>query len=155
MTLGSQVFELRLPLELAPTLNEYACMKGWKRARLRTQVDERIVRELGSWSGWHAGFNQRASVVAGKVRVDRAGGRRRAVVVERHSSRRLDEVSCDVIGGKLPIDRLVQAGVLVGDSAKWLEREARWVAVRPGAGLVILSVHDLISAIPLDGDESG
>ena len=63
------------------------------------------------------------------------------------SSRRIDDVSVDVVGGKIPVDRLVQAEILVGDSAKWLEREAAWEPCEPGEGRVIVEVYDLPASL--------
>lgn len=163
------VFRLELPIEavdlgkagkplligLTPTLNAYAGMKGWARAKARTEVDRRIVVAQAAWSRWHSGVKKRAKVVGGEpVIVAVPGtGRRRLVRLVRRSSRRVDEVSVDVLGGKLPVDRLVQAEVLVGDSARWLEREAAWEPCDPGDGRVIVEVFELPASLaaPLSG----
>lgn len=76
--------------------------------------------------------------------VQREGGRRRVVVVTRVSSVRPDELSLDAhLGGKIPIDRLVQAGVLRGDSDKWLARYGVWQQASPGEGKVIIDVYEI------------
>src|SRR6185312_3049370 len=113
---------------LTPTLNQYAGMPAFKRAQMRTALDERIVPLRAYWPRWHCGVEVKHKIVGGdlvEVRVP-GSGRRRLVRVVRRSSRRVDEVTADVCGAKGPIDRLVQAQILVGDSAKWLEREAAW-----------------------------
>jgi hypothetical protein len=53
----------------------------------------------------------------------------------------------DVLGGKIPIDRLVEMGVLGGDSALWCERRGEWVAAKPGEGHLLVEVYDI------EGDE--
>jgi len=166
---GELVFRLVLPIEpvavrrgrktvlveLAPTLNEYASMPGWKRALARKAVDDRVVAERFRWPAWSSGCVDRmvisafTKVVKGKKhevvgpRPVREGGRRRAIVVTRRSSRRVDEVSTDAAGSKIATDRLVIAGVLTGDSAKWLDRSARWEPVPPGQGEVVVEVFEL------------
>jgi hypothetical protein len=165
------VFRLELPIEpvdlgkpgkpclvkLASTLNEYAGMKGWARAKARTAVDKRIVVARASWPRWHCGVQMRAKVVGGEVvKVPVAGtGRRRLVRVVRRSSRRIDEVSLDVVGGKLPVDRLKIAEIITGDSARWLEREAAWEPCDPGDGRVIVEVYDLPASLAAPRASSG
>lgn len=79
--------------------------------------------------------------------MQREGGRRRIVVVTRVSSVRPDELSVDVLGGKIPIDRLVQAGVLRGDNDKWLARYGLWQQASPGEGRVVVDVYEVGSAL--------
>lgn len=73
----------------------------------------------------------------------REGGRRRAVVITRESSVRPDEIAVDAIGGKIPLDRLVHAGVLRGDSPQWLVRYCDWKSVAPGEGRVVIDVYEI------------
>lgn len=140
-TRGPVVFEIRIPLDdtrqtakgpvtrhLAPTLNAYGSMKPWQRAILYKALDARIMAELHRWP----------------LAIQRAVRLRRAAVVTRFSSRRPDEIGVDVLGGKVPIDRLVQAGILRGDSAKDLDREAHWQPAKPGQGSLLITVHDLV-----------
>ena len=76
--------------------------------------------------------------------VMREGGRRRAVVVTRESSVRPDEESLDAhLGAKIPLDRLVQAGVLRGDSHDWLVRYGTWQRAKPGEGRVVVDVYEI------------
>ena len=145
---GVKVFEWRLPLStsrtilkgkkagkivddpLAPTLNVYASMPTWKRAKLYKALDMRILAQLAEWP-----------------RADLRGDvRRRAVRVTRHSSSMPDEITVDVIGGKVPIDRLVQRGILCGDTAKLLDREPQWVLAPPSKGYLLIEVYELRAA---------
>lgn len=76
--------------------------------------------------------------------VKRDGGRKRAVVVTRESLFRPDEESLDAhLGAKFPIDRLVQAGVLRGDSHTWLVRYGLWMFAPAGQGRVTVDVYDI------------
>lgn len=147
---GPLVFKLELPLELAPTMNEYSHTKrhAHRMKRLNQQVDTAIMIAKTTWPRWKMQnliVTRNHRIEKGKVKIttQRTGGRRRLVVVHRFSSREPDEVSCDVLGGKLPLDRLVQAEVLVDDNRKWLKREARWSPAPPRQGRLVLSVHEL------------
>lgn len=155
--LGIKVFELRLPLNvkrelpatparpakgkrpaqparpartvtrpIAPRLNEYGSMPTWQRAALYKDLDLRIMAELARWP---------ASLLRGNLRP-------RAVVVTRYSSVQPDEITVDVIGGKVPIDRMVHAGILRGDNVADLQREARWKQSPPGEGALVIEVFD-------------
>lgn len=73
----------------------------------------------------------------------REGGRRRVVVVTRESSKRPDELATDSIGGKVCLDRLVQAGVLRGDTAEWLVRYCDWKECPPSDGKVTVDVYEV------------
>ena len=140
---GAKVFEWRLPLSvdvmrvrgknagkrvkvaLCPTLNVFARLDPGQRAQLQKHLDPLILAELHKWPDW------------------RHRGRGRAVRVTRYSSMPPDEVAADSIGAKAPLDRLVAAGVLRGDSAADLQREAAWQKAKPGHGCLLLEVHDL------------
>lgn len=73
----------------------------------------------------------------------REGGRRRAVFVTRESSVRPDEEALDVMGAKIPLDRLVHAGVLRGDTHDWLVRYGTWKRAKPGEGRVVVDVYEI------------
>lgn len=73
----------------------------------------------------------------------REGGRKRIVFVTRESSKRPDELALDTIGGKAPLDRLVQAGVLRGDTSEWLARYCDWKPAAPGEGKVTIDVYEV------------
>ena len=139
--MGDLVFRLTLPLkqdagksatgkerfiEPAATLNRYSSMEPWQQEKARKLVDTLILSERSRWPSWPA------------------RGRRRGVVVTRHSSSRPDELSADVLGGKFAVDRLVRAEVLAGDTHKHLVRSAAWVRAKPGAGRLVVDVHELV-----------
>lgn len=85
-----------------------------------------------------------AKVVGAAPIMVRDGGRRRAVYVVRESSARPDEESLDGhLGAKIPVDRLVQAGVLRGDSHDWLVRYGTWKRAKPGEGRVVVDVYEI------------
>jgi hypothetical protein len=113
---------------LAPRLNEYGSLAPWQRVQLYKELDVRIMAEMGKWP-----------------RCRLMGERRpRAVRVTRYSSAMLDECTVDVIGGKVPVDRMVHAGILAGDTPALLVREARWQMAPPGKGQLLVEVHDLL-----------
>lgn len=134
---GALVFRLDLPLKVlagkgrqrpvAPTMNEYGQMPPWMRSWLYGELDTRIMVELSKHP----------------VALLRSSPRPRGVSVTRYSSAMPDEISVDVLGGKVPIDRLVKAGVLCGDRAKDLERRAEWKRCPPKAGHVLVEVYEL------------
>lgn len=130
----------------APTLNEYKGIKSYELAKLRTAVDEAILRARVKFPHWGCGVVETMQLVRGKPVRHRSGGRRRLVLVERESNRPPDELSTDAIGGKVPIDRLVAAGVLRDDNRDWLLRDARWRQASRGEGRVIVSVFELEDA---------
>lgn len=149
------VFRVELPLNLAPTMNKYSAQKryAWRMKKLNQEVDGAIMIAKSTWPRWKMAdlvVTREHRIVNGKIKVKetRTGGRRRLVVVHRFSSREPDELSCDVLGGKCPLDRLVQAEVLVDDNRRWLEREARWSMAPPRKGRVVLSVHELELSAP-------
>lgn len=123
--MSEPIFVLELPLELAPTMNVFCNMKPWQKAKVRQGVDAVI-----------------ATAVFRAGRETPACETKRKAVVTRYSSRQPDEIASDIVGGKVPIDRLVRAGILAGDSAKWLERETHWVRSKPGDGKVVVAVYD-------------
>jgi len=142
-----RIMLLELPLELAPVLNSYANMPSFKRAKLRKLVDERILLAKQHWTCWSMGMIReiKASVVNKRIRKIRVitGGRARRLILTRCSSKQPDEMSCDVLGGKIPIDRLAQACVIRDDNQTWLKREARWEYAPPGHGKVVIEVLEL------------
>ena len=132
----------------APTLNEYAQLDNWQRTKIRRAILNEIDAYLAA--GWVYG-NQRADMgvkrmpgrrgMLGKL-VSVGKGRKRIVEVIRKSGREPDEISADSIGGKIPIDQLVRAGILVDDSPKWCERKAHWVRADGKYQTVIVSVWE-------------
>lgn len=116
---------------LAPRLNEYASMQVFARAELYETLDFMILEATKAWPA--------------AALVDHP--RPRAVRVTRFSSRKPDEISVDSIGGKIPLDRLVQAGVLMGDNSKQLQREAIWFPALPTAGEMLIEVFELRATV--------
>ena len=132
---GALVFRVTLPLTICPTMNAYASWKPWQRARARREI--MVALNGAAWTAlpgehqWRApwlgivrGPSSRRGMLGPVVREGES--RKRRVVVTRRSARQPDEVSCDTLGGKMPIDALVRAGILRDDSPRWLERVARW-----------------------------
>lgn len=132
----------------APTLNEYNGLNGWAKASLREAVDWHITAARQRWPSADMGI-QRLPGKGGRIgRLVRPGkARRRLVMVTRESTTAPDEISADVIGGKLPIDRLVQAGILLDDSDEWCVRDARWQQTDRGAGRVVIEVFELAAEL--------
>jgi hypothetical protein len=100
-------------------------MKPFQRAALYKALDLRILAELHRW------------------RAARPAGGPRAVRVTRYSSVMPDEITVDVVGGKVIVDRLVQGGILIGDTHTDLEREAAWQAAPPKHGRLVVEVFAL------------
>lgn len=144
-----------------PTMNEYNALEPWQKEKLRAAFDDEIEQRKRDWPEWSCGMTTRTVAKApskspvvpkkGKkaksvldTKEVREGGRRRIVVVTRYSSARPDELSCDAhLGAKIPIDRLVQAGVLRGDTLGWLARYGEWKQVPPGEGYIVVDVHEV------------
>lgn len=139
---GRLVFQMTLPLthtgvgakgkvvthHVAPTLNIYGSMRPWAQAKLRKEIDTRILAEFARWPDCRLGGERRV----------------RAVKVVRHSTQQPDEPgSVDSIGGKVPVDALVRAGVLCSDAAALLQREAAWVKAAPKQGFLTVEVFEL------------
>jgi hypothetical protein len=141
----------------APTLNEYNGLEPWAKQQLRGAIDALILSRKAAYNAWPMGIVRKAGIVRGKPHVAVQGGRRRIVLVTRESSRRPDESSVDVLGGKMPIDRLVLADVLRGDSCEWVVRVGRWVPAQLGEGRVVVDVYEVGDerdepTIPVMGD---
>jgi len=144
---GAIVFRVELPLELAPSMNVYSSMKGWQRGKTRTAVDWKILEAKQAWGSWPMNVTRKIEHVIKKgiarKRTRVTGGRRRLVVLTRESSREPDELSVDVLGGKIVLDRLVQACVLRDDRRTWCAREAHWAPAKPKQGRVVVEVYEL------------
>ena len=126
-SLGPVVYRLTLALEDAPTLNRYGSMKPWMQKKLRDRIGKSIMATRGMFPQARA-----------------REGERRAVRVTRHSSSCPDELGVDVLGGKVPVDCLVRAGILAGDTMALLERDGRWEKAAPGAGRLVVEVFQLL-----------
>lgn len=142
---GEKVFEWRIPIirehlpsrgknkgksvkkKQVPTMNELVNMNIWERSAVRERLDEMLLEAIKSWP----------------LAVIQDDPRPRAVRVTRHSKNQPDEMGVDVIGGKIPVDRMVQAGILAGDTVKLLHREARWMPAPKHEGLLVVEVFEL------------
>lgn len=131
----------------APTLNEYNGMKPFQKEELRAEFDAAIETLKRDWPAWSCGSVDRLvpkKKGSPEKKLQREGGRRRAVVVTRASVRRPDEESLDAhLGAKIPIDRLVQAGVLRDDSHDWLVRYGVWTPAPIREGWVLVDVYEI------------
>ncbi len=140
-------------LLLAPRLNEYAAMPPWTLKLARAEIDRRILEARAAWPCWDCGSarvvtNQRVKHGKRSSMVDKlsvTGGRPRIIEVVRRSSREVDEVAIDILGGKLVVDRLIWAGVIAGDTRKLLVRMPRWERAKPGQGRLDVAVYELPS----------
>ena len=127
----------------APSLNEWNSLNPWQKTALRDATDKAIADAKDGWPHWPCGSVFRTVMEKKEARVVQEGGRKRAVVITRESSVRPDELSVDVLGGKCPVDRLVHAGVLRGDTARWLVRYCNWRPAARGDGRVIVDVYEV------------
>ncbi len=131
----------------APLMNEYNGMRPFQKEELRAEFDAEIERLKKHWPAWSCGCVDKLipkKKGSQETKVYREGGRKRIVVVTRESVRRPDEESLDGhLGGKIPIDRLVQAGVLRGDSHDWLARYGIWTPAPKGEGRVLVDVYEV------------
>lgn len=172
---GPLVFELSIPIRtdvtpigkkgrprktvtvvLAPSLNEYAGMAPWMLKTARAELDNRIRERCGHHPAYDCGSVRKVDLKAVKhgertstvEKLEVTGGRRRIIEVVRHSSREVDELAVDILGGKLIVDRLTWAGVIAGDQRKHLIRVPRWVQCKPGEGKLDVRVYEIHGARP-------
>ena len=142
---GEKVLEWRIPLvrefvasrgknkgkvqrkKCVPTMNEMINMNVWAKQEVREWQEQHLLDALKSWP--------KASI--------QDDPRPRAVIVTRYSSKEPDELAADTVGGKGPIDRLVEAGVLAGDARKDLHRETRWSIAPKNEGYLLIEVHEV------------
>lgn len=127
----------------APTLNEYNGLESWQKERLRETIDGKIFETRTHWPRWNCGAVRRAYTEKGKIKFELKGGRKRLVHVTRHSRAKVDECSVDILGGKIPVDRLVHAGIIAGDDERCILRRAEWQPAPSGQGRVVLDVYEL------------
>lgn len=125
---GALVLRWRIARELAPTMNEYAFMKTWQRARIRKELDK-LLYELTE-----------ATPTATKC----GSAVRRWVQVTRFTTqpKKVDDAAVDAIGGKMPIDALVRVGLLAGDSPSHCVRHADVQATERGNTHVLVELFE-------------
>lgn len=124
---GALVLSWRVPREWGMTLNEYAGKPGWSKRKIRLAMDDALRAMIPTFPG--------ADLCGAK--------KRRWTRITRFSQRRPDELACDAIGGKCPIDALVRCGVLANDNDTYLLREARWEKTAPGNVHVLVEVWEI------------
>lgn len=123
---GERVLEWRIPREQSPTMNTFAGMKVWMKKRLRVELDSQAARLCEAYPN--------ARLHGAK--------RKRWVRVTRFSIKKVDEVSVDILGGKMPIDSLVRVGVLAEDNQEFLHREAKWEKAQMGQSHLLVEVFE-------------
>lgn len=134
---GELVLTWRVPREQSLTLNQYAQAKGWQKKKLRNALDDALRATL-------PGF-PKALLHGAQLQ--------RWVRVTRFSTQRVDELSVDLLGGKMPTDSLVRCGVLHDDNERFMIREPRWEKTKPGTTHVLIEVfavatHEVAAAEP-------
>ena len=130
---GVKVLDWRIPKDLCPTMNECISWDRWRMHRTRTELADRLRALMSTLKG-----------------ADLCGAQKmRWVRVTRftNQSMKVDEAGCDAIGGKVPIDRLVQLGVLAKDDPSLLKREAHVKHTKIG------NVHTLVEVFDIATDE--
>lgn len=131
-------------LNLAPTMNAYRSMQTFSKQNARKEVAKRIADERKRWPSSAWGGRHEKVKHGNKERLSPVGGERRLVRVTRFSARRPDDLGVDVIGGKLPLDQVVIAGILGDDSDAWCAREGHWAPAKTGEGFLRIEVYRLL-----------
>lgn len=125
---GELVFEWRVPKEWALTLNVYAQKKGWQKKKLGEAMDDALRTLLPQFP---------KALLHGSQQ-------RRWLRATRFSTKVVDDVSVDVVGGKMATDALVRAGILADDDAKHLVREARSAKTKPGNTHLLVQIYEVV-----------
>ena len=123
---GARLLEWRIPAANAPTMNEWGFWKVWRKARARRDLDDALAALLAA----HPEAAHCGAEVMRWVRVTRFTVQPKLI----------DDAAVDQIGGKMPVDALVRAGVLAGDSPRHVRREARVEATKRGNTHVLVEV---------------
>ncbi len=133
---GELVFSWRVPREQALTMNAYAHKKGWMKKKLRVELDRQVndlldlPRDVVLGTGFpHARLN--------------GAKKRRWLRVTRFSTQRVDDLSIDILGGKMPVDALVRCGILADDNDAMAFREPRWEKTARGNTHVLVEVFEI------------
>lgn len=134
---GELVFSWRVPREQALTMNAYSYKKGWAKKKMRGALDAKIRELLPDWP--------KASL--------HGAMRRRWVRVTRFSTQRVDDLSIDVLGGKMPVDALVRMGILCDDNEAGAHREPRWEKTQKGNTHVLVEVFEMVPEGTHEEDE--
>ncbi len=137
MERGDLVFSWRVPREQALTMNAYAHKKGWMKKKMRAALDEAVIALLPNYP--------KALINGAKIR--------RWLRVTRFSTQRVDDLSIDILGGKMPVDALVRCGVLADDNDAMAFREPRWEKTQRGNTHVLVEVFEMKVEGTHEGDE--
>jgi hypothetical protein len=115
---GDRVVCCVVPLHLAPTLNVFAEMPGYKRRKLKRECESYVFGQAG----------QHARTVGGTPTV---------IMVRFSSAHRIDH---DAAWTKLPLDRLTDLGWIGDDSTKAINLVTWHEQCPPGKGFVYVEV---------------
>jgi len=121
---GRLVLSWRVPREQALTLNQYAQAKGWQKKKLRNALDDALRALLPSFP---------EALTNGSLL-------KRWLRVTRFSTQRVDELSVDLLGGKMCVDSLKRCGVIADDDEKHVHREPCWAKTKRGTTHVLVEV---------------
>jgi hypothetical protein len=142
---GARILAWRIPCDVAPTQNElinWNARSPWLPKKAKHWLEEEIRKLKETTPG-----------------LDLCGAQKiRFVRVTRFTAqpRNVDNDAPDVIGGKLPIDMLVRAGVFVNDSQRWLRREGSVRKTPIGNTHVFVEIHEASDSEVTDaGPEDG
>jgi len=139
---GHKVLEWRVPAAIAPSMNSWGAMKTWQRARARTELGDRLRPLIAATPG---------ADLCGSTRM-------RIVRCTRFTlqPKLVDEAAADSIGGKMPIDALVRMGVLAGDDARALRRQAFVLPTKRGNAHLLVEVFEVaVEEVPDPGPKDG
>lgn len=126
---GELLFSWRVPRDWALTMNEYAYTKGWRKKKIRDAMDVAV----------------RALLPQFPKALTHGSHLRRWLRLTRFSTKRVDDLSIDVLGGKMCVDALVRCGVLEDDDHAHVIREPRWEKTKPGNTHVLVEVFSVVA----------
>lgn len=130
---GARILVWRIPASHALTMNAYSYKRGWVKKKLREDLDRWLTELIKETAG---------AIVFGDHT-------KRWVRVTRFSTQRVDELSVDVLGGKMAIDALVRVGVLVDDNDAHCVREPMWMKTFRGNTHLLVEVFEVANeAVP-------
>ncbi len=141
---GAKILELRLNPEHAPTQNEMSAIFG-RRLFVKKRISQELDRKL-------------QAEIATTPSLRLAAGAMRWVRVTRFTPqvKLVDDAAVDAIGGKMPVDALVRAGILAGDTPKHVRREAHVLPTKRGNTHVLLELFEIArEEVPDPGPQDG
>lgn len=142
---GARILAWRLHPSISPTMNELAQWKArtpWRALKAREQMEAQLAAFCEATPGLDLCGAQKARW----VRVTRFTPQVKNV----------DDAATDVIGGKMPVDMLRRAGLIVNDSPRWLTREAHVLKTKMGNTHVLVELFEVAEhAVPIGPPEDG